>query len=209
MQNHQKPPLPPPLSVSQSSQLKPNSKSNSSESPHSPLRSDSPINSDSPIHDLHLDHDHHHNSFDGAIVPVENFYSPANSPFTKDATTPDYSSFSTPPQYEPQPQPLPRHIINSNRREELPPKTSIVFGETAGSGERKGRVGVRFGAVKDINASKFQRVAGVFEKVNLGLRVLEIVFCLISFSVMAADKTQGWSGDSFDRYKEYRYWHTF
>ncbi|EPS65781.1 hypothetical protein M569_08996, partial [Genlisea aurea] len=29
--------------------------------------------------------------------------------------------------------------------------------------------------------------------------------CLISFSVMAADKTQGWSGDSFYRYMEYRY----
>jgi hypothetical protein len=40
---------------------------------------------------------------------------------------------------------------------------------------------------------------------NLGFRVSEIVLCLISFSVMAADKTRGWSGDSFDRYKEYRY----
>uniref|UniRef100_A0A2P2IVJ1 CASP-like protein n=1 Tax=Rhizophora mucronata TaxID=61149 RepID=A0A2P2IVJ1_RHIMU len=40
---------------------------------------------------------------------------------------------------------------------------------------------------------------------ELGLRIGEVVLCLISFSVMAADKTQGWSGDSFDRYKEYRY----
>jgi hypothetical protein len=39
---------------------------------------------------------------------------------------------------------------------------------------------------------------------ELGFRVSEIVLCLISFSVMAADKTKGWSGDSFDRYKEYR-----
>ncbi|MBA0684581.1 hypothetical protein Goari_026160 [Gossypium aridum] len=39
----------------------------------------------------------------------------------------------------------------------------------------------------------------------LGFRLSEIVLCLISFSVMAADKTSGWSGDSFDRYKEYRY----
>lgn len=42
-------------------------------------------------------------------------------------------------------------------------------------------------------------------KAALGFRVLGIVFCLISFSVMAADKTQGWAGDSFERYKEYRY----
>lgn len=43
------------------------------------------------------------------------------------------------------------------------------------------------------------------EKAALGFRFSEIVLCLISFSVMAADKTQGWSGDSFDRYTEYRY----
>nr|GLL36218.1 CASP-like protein 4A3 isoform X1 [Ipomoea trifida] len=42
-------------------------------------------------------------------------------------------------------------------------------------------------------------------KAALGFRVCEVIFCLISFSVMAADKTQGWSGDSWDRYKEYRY----
>ncbi|KAL6010981.1 executer 1 [Asimina triloba] len=42
-------------------------------------------------------------------------------------------------------------------------------------------------------------------KAELGFRVLGLIFCLISFSVMASDKTQGWSGDSFDRYKEYRY----
>ncbi|KAK8924083.1 CASP-like protein [Platanthera zijinensis] len=40
---------------------------------------------------------------------------------------------------------------------------------------------------------------------EIGLRVLEIVLCLISFSVMAADKTSGWAGDSFDRYEEFRY----
>lgn len=39
---------------------------------------------------------------------------------------------------------------------------------------------------------------------NLGFRLCEAVLSLISFSVMAADKTQGWSGDSFDRYREYR-----
>ncbi|XP_014499773.1 CASP-like protein 4A3 [Vigna radiata var. radiata] len=42
-------------------------------------------------------------------------------------------------------------------------------------------------------------------KAALGFRLSEMVVCLISFSVMAADKTQGWSGDSFDRYREYRY----
>lgn len=45
----------------------------------------------------------------------------------------------------------------------------------------------------------------MLKKVALGFRLSEVVLCLISFSVMAADKTRGWSGDSFDRYKEYRF----
>lgn len=40
---------------------------------------------------------------------------------------------------------------------------------------------------------------------ELGLRMSEVVFCLVSASIMATDRTQGWAGDSFDRYKEYRY----
>lgn len=43
------------------------------------------------------------------------------------------------------------------------------------------------------------------QKAALCFRVLGLVFCLISFSVMAADRTQGWAGDSYERYKEYRY----
>ena len=43
------------------------------------------------------------------------------------------------------------------------------------------------------------------KKVAFCFRLSEVVLCLISFSVMAADKTRGWSGDSFDRYKEYRF----
>ncbi|KAI3997865.1 hypothetical protein MKX01_032306 [Papaver californicum] len=49
--------------------------------------------------------------------------------------------------------------------------------------------------------SKLERV----KKTALGFRICALVFCLISFSVMAADRTQGWAGDSFERYKEYRY----
>lgn len=39
----------------------------------------------------------------------------------------------------------------------------------------------------------------------LGFRICAAVFCVISFSVMASDKTVGWAGDSFDRYKEYKF----
>ncbi|KAB8082789.1 hypothetical protein EE612_004803 [Oryza sativa] len=61
--------------------------------------------------------------------------------------------------------------------------------------------------------SKRWLLGGVPEKVRrselrraeLGFRVLAAVFCLVSLSVMAADTTPGWSGDSFRRYNEYRY----
>ncbi|XP_020255960.1 CASP-like protein 4A3 isoform X2 [Asparagus officinalis] len=39
----------------------------------------------------------------------------------------------------------------------------------------------------------------------IGLRILTLILSMISFSVMAADKTSGWDGDSFDRYREFRY----
>lgn len=42
-------------------------------------------------------------------------------------------------------------------------------------------------------------------RLALAFRIFEVIACLVSFSVMAADKTEGWSGDSFDRYIEYRY----
>ncbi|CAH2043783.1 unnamed protein product [Thlaspi arvense] len=45
---------------------------------------------------------------------------------------------------------------------------------------------------------------GLVSLAALGFRVSEVILCVISFSIMAADKTQGWSGDSYDRYKEYR-----
>ncbi|KAL6579858.1 hypothetical protein OROMI_007882 [Orobanche minor] len=65
-------------------------------------------------------------------------------------------------------------------------------------GERRSRA-----AVESI-LKRRKRNAAV-KKVALGFRVFEVVTCLVSFSVMAADRTQGWSGDSFDRYIEYRY----
>lgn len=78
-----------------------------------------------------------------------------------------------------------------------PTGEGLGFDEEVG-GERRSRAAVNSilkRSRKDVNA----------ERAALVLRVCEIVLCLISFSVMAADKTQGWSGDSFDRYKEYRY----
>lgn len=42
------------------------------------------------------------------------------------------------------------------------------------------------------------------KKILLGFRICGFAFCLVSFSVMASDKNQGWALDSFYRYKEFR-----
>ncbi|KAL2515766.1 CASP-like protein 4A3 [Forsythia ovata] len=71
-------------------------------------------------------------------------------------------------------------------------------GEDEVDGERQSRAAVESILKRSKAELKVKKVALVF-------RVFEVIACLTSFSVMAADKTQGWSGDSFDRYKEYRY----
>lgn len=43
------------------------------------------------------------------------------------------------------------------------------------------------------------------KKAALGFRIFGFLFCLVSFSVMAADRHKGWALDSFERYKEFRY----
>lgn len=44
-----------------------------------------------------------------------------------------------------------------------------------------------------------------WSKLLLGLRISAFVFCMASFSVLAADKKRGWALDSFYLYKEFRY----
>ncbi|KAF0923486.1 hypothetical protein E2562_006374 [Oryza meyeriana var. granulata] len=85
-----------------------------------------------------------------------------------------------------------------------PAATTTTTTASVGGGGGGGGGGVR---------SKRWLLGGVPEKVRrselrraeLGFRVSAAVFCLVSLSVMAADTTPGWSGDSFRRYNEYRY----
>ncbi|GMI96386.1 hypothetical protein HRI_003307900 [Hibiscus trionum] len=99
---------------------------------------------------------------------------------------------TTPPQ-----QPL-NLTVNRAVREEGPAmttnKTKVNSGTGGGRGARAVAAVLRRSKVKE-----------TVKMAALGFRLSEIVLCLISFSVMAADRTSGWSGDSFDRYKEYRY----
>ncbi|XP_026422409.1 CASP-like protein 4A3 [Papaver somniferum] len=130
--------------------------------------------------------------------------SPLRSPIEhhKYQTTTDAPQDSVP---VPKP-PSPVIAVNRSMREELSVMTKTDNGEDGnrhredienGTDRRKPKV------LSSIlrRESKLERV----KKAALGFRICALVFCLISFSVMAADRTQGWAGDSFERYKEYRY----
>ncbi|XP_047335335.1 CASP-like protein 4A3 [Impatiens glandulifera] len=45
----------------------------------------------------------------------------------------------------------------------------------------------------------------MIKRIALGFRAWGSICCLISFSVMAANRKRGWALDSFEKYKEFRY----
>ncbi|GMI99471.1 CASP-like protein 4A2 [Hibiscus trionum] len=155
------------------------------ESPHSPFRLHSPLRSDQGDPDntsnyASLEASPADNSKALVSIDKSTQFNANSSPFILPPPPP-----TTPPQHS-------LHLtLNRAVREEGP-----------GAATRT-KVSGGAGAV-----SAVLRRSKVHHKVimaALGFRLSEIVLCLISFSVMAADKTQGWSGDSYDRYKEYRY----
>ncbi|KAK4479318.1 hypothetical protein RD792_014829 [Penstemon davidsonii] len=99
-------------------------------------------------------------------------------------------------------------VLGLNRmvREEPPPPRVKKVGPVGGGGvDRSLEEGYGGGRVDEVRLRSSEKRTVEVRKVALVFRVFEVMACLVSFSVMAADKTQGWSGDSFDRYKEYRY----
>ncbi|XP_018458204.2 CASP-like protein 4A2 [Raphanus sativus] len=156
------------------------------ESPHSPLRFHSPL------------------SDAGDPPPESRYVSPEASPFKLENATVTNSKFPPlpppPPQYPPPPRrqrnaraasPSSMVVLNRWVREEVP--------ETTTTTTTTRKVGESAAAANRTRRDESVAVAAV------GFRVCEVVLCVISFSIMAADKTRGWSGDSYDQYKEYRY----
>ncbi|KAF8088246.1 hypothetical protein N665_0548s0017 [Sinapis alba] len=155
------------------------------ESPHSPLRFHSPL------------------SDAGDPPPESRYVSPEASPFKLEnpkaiVTTSKFPPLPPPlpPQYPPRRQrnaraapaeksPSSMVVLNRWVREENPQSTTRKVGESAA-----------------VNGARREESVAM---AALGFRVSEVVLCVISFWIMAADKTKGWSGDSYDRYKEYRY----
>ncbi|CAN4082455.1 unnamed protein product [Withania somnifera] len=70
-------------------------------------------------------------------------------------------------------------------------------GGDGGSRRRRGR--------PELSILRKAKSDEMVKKAALGFRIFGFLFCLVSFSVMAADRHQGWALDSFERYKEFRY----
>ncbi|KAL6288024.1 hypothetical protein ACE6H2_012414 [Prunus campanulata] len=94
------------------------------------------------------------------------------------------------------------------------PKPQVGFSGLAQVQEESGgatATGTNGGGVKmrtlraNLSILNRSRRENMVRRTLLGFRISGFVFCLISFSVMAADKNQGWALDSYYRYKEFRY----
>lgn len=71
-------------------------------------------------------------------------------------------------------------------------------GRDGGGGETRRRLRQR------LSSFKVSQRENMVKKAALGFRIFGFLFCLVSFSVMVADRKQGWAIDSFQRYKEFR-----
>ncbi|XAR50173.1 hypothetical protein NMG60_11004427 [Bertholletia excelsa] len=168
---------------------------------HSPLRFESPLRSDDPETPPEKSPA---KSLSKAIIPFGLRHSPGRSPNHVDKQKP--GSVTTPP-----PAKAPSEVIfGRSVREDVRPGITMVEQPRATDGGVVGDVEDGVGGERRARSAadailRRSRREVALKKAELGIRVCEVVLCLISFSVMAADKTQGWSGDSFDRYKEYRY----
>ncbi|XP_031277214.1 CASP-like protein 4A2 [Pistacia vera] len=187
--------------MKKSNSIKRSSSSNSDsrphpESPHSPLRFHTPVPSDQGDPDPPDSPPSPYASPDTS--PQKSPNDPAEKPNSKALVAVSDKFTQCSPLAEktvdPPPTPPPHPAMNFHkavRENNTPPLTTTLEPER----------GVRSGAA----TRRGFRTGEKLRVVNIGFRLIEVVLCMISFSVMAADKTQGWSGDSYDRYKEYRY----
>ncbi|KAK6795302.1 hypothetical protein RDI58_008755 [Solanum bulbocastanum] len=161
---------------------------------HSPLRFESLLCSNDPL----PDHRATKSLSSKALVSVEKYYSPVRSPHKL-----SWENSSSPPTPTP-----PSEAGNRDRNSQevyfsRPGREDVTNGVTKVGPVRGGDV--EDGEMEGERPPRTGKRELTLIRAALGFRFCEFVLCLISFSVMAADKTEGWSGDSFDRYKEYRY----
>lgn len=164
--------------------------------------SDSPSVDEPPSPHPHQEHN--------SLPPPES--SPADSPIsyrTSHGFSPkEYKTPPTPPTDMPATSPSPVVVVNRSVRDEPRIVTKVDLGAVDGIAsigvEERGGASARRGKLSLSIPRRPKRERAV-ERAALGFRVCGFLFCLVSFSIMASDKNQGWTLDSFDRYKEFRY----
>ncbi|KAM7509124.1 hypothetical protein LguiA_019577 [Lonicera macranthoides] len=166
-----------------------------------------------------MENDFNHTTTDFPTPPSDNNHSAGKSrspppPSTSPLHSPPESTFSSnqsslshgfSPREEDHP---PASVPEANRYLRSQPK--VVTKEDPGAGEVfKVEEGGEGGRAKrsrtSVSSLRRSNREAELKKVALGFRAFGFLFCLISFSVMSADKNQGWAVDSFYRYKEFRY----
>ena len=179
------------------------------DSPHSPLRFHSPLRSElgdppetPPYHSPEASPKKPPLDYSKAVVAVDKYtqFSPQQSTPEKPNLTNNNINNNSNAAMQTEKSPSPLMVLSRAMREE-PPMSVTKVGPSGGGAGRGVEDGRRSAHLSMPRRTKRDMMV---EKAALGFRFSEIVLCLISFSVMAADKTQGWSGDSFDRYTEYR-----
>ncbi|KAF5961701.1 hypothetical protein HYC85_002910 [Camellia sinensis] len=98
--------------------------------------------------------------------------------------------------------PSPQPVVNRFVREEPVAVTKLDPGPGIGDVEGGGSERRTRRSLSILRRVKREKMV---KKAALWLRIWGLVFCLISFAVMASDKNKGWALDSFYRYKEFRY----
>lgn len=171
------------------------------ESPHSPLRFHSPLS-------------------DAGDLPESRYVSPEGSPFKIENPksivagnkltqfSPLPSPIPPPPPQIPPPRRQRNARVPMNSSSDKSPSSMVVQNSWVredGQQNTTRKAGAPMNgeesATTAVNRARRDDLVSV---TALGFRITEVILCVISFSIMAADKTQGWSGDSYDRYKEYR-----
>ncbi|MCD9558773.1 hypothetical protein HAX54_016390 [Datura stramonium] len=138
--------------------------------------------------------------------------SPPRSSISSDQISLPHESFTLednkPSVAPPEKPPIPEAVVKRSIKEEplALVKADLFVGDGAASVKEGGDGGNRRrrGRPQLSILRKLKRDEMV-NKAALGFRIFGFLFCLVSFSVMAADRNQGWALDSFQRYKEFRY----
>ncbi|CAI9111051.1 OLC1v1011185C1 [Oldenlandia corymbosa var. corymbosa] len=127
----------------------------------------------------------------------------------EEQATPNYSQEeqATPPVKSASKTPEPVPVVNRFVTEEPPSlEKKADAGRHVGSVEEGGRVGESRRSFRpSLTSLRRTKREQLVKKTALGFRVFGFLFSLVSLSVMASDRNQGWAIDSYDRYKEFRY----